>query len=90
VHLGTRTVFATIPHYIFTFGNDATASLPTFLAVPVQLVVNSLYVVTNVPAQIVARLTGVTGASIFPLRPPAPVDIPPVTDLILLESAIAV
>ena len=31
-----------------------------------------LYVATNIPAQIVARLTGVTGASIFPLLPPGP------------------
>jgi len=40
--------------------------------VPVRLIGNLTYVVTNVVAQIVARLTGVTGASIFPLWPPAP------------------
>ena len=39
---------------------------------PVRLIGNLTYVVTNVVAQIVARLTGVTGASIFPLWPPAP------------------
>ena len=35
-----------------------------------------LYVVTNIPAQIVAFLTGVHGASIFPLLPPAPPSFP--------------
>jgi len=34
-------------------------------------------VATNVPAQILARLTGVTGASIFPLLPPPPFTPPP-------------
>ncbi|MGD9622110.1 MAG: hypothetical protein AB7G47_16240 [Mycolicibacterium sp.] len=32
---------------------------------------------TNVPAQIVARLTGVSGASIFPLLPPEEPAPPP-------------
>jgi hypothetical protein len=39
---------------------------------PIPILGNVLYVVTNVPAQIVAWLTGVTGASIFPLLPPGP------------------
>ena len=39
---------------------------------PVPILGDLLYVATNIPAQIVARLTGVTGASIFPLLPPPP------------------
>ncbi len=41
---------------------------------PVRFIGNALYAATNFVAQIVARLTGVTGASIFPLLPP---DLPP-------------
>jgi hypothetical protein len=67
---GLRTIFSTIPYYIYGFRTDLTAGLPGFLAGPVTLVFDGLYVATNVPAQIVAYLTGVTGASIFPLLPP--------------------
>ena len=38
---------------------------------PVDAVGGLIYAGTNVLAQTAARLTGVTGASIFPLRPPA-------------------
>ena len=86
VALGLRTVFATIPYYVYNLTYDAIAQLQAvadqgvFLisplaglaAVAVQLLGNGLYVVTNIPAQLVARLTGVTGASIFPLVPPPP------------------
>jgi len=72
VALSLRTIFATLPYYVYTFGNDIGAELPSFLLVPVQIIFDGLYVVTNVPAQIVALLTGVTGATIFPLLPPAP------------------
>jgi hypothetical protein len=77
VALSLRTIFATVPYYVYTLGNDIGAGLPSFLLVPVQIVFDGLYVVTNVPAQIVALLTGVTGASIFPLLPPEPPVFPP-------------
>jgi hypothetical protein len=64
VALSLRTIFATIPYYVWTLNNDGT--------IPVPLLGNVLYMVTNVPAQIIARLTGVTGARIFPLLPPGP------------------
>lgn len=64
VALSLRTIFATIPYYVWTLNNDGT--------IPVPLLGDVLYVATNIPAQIVARLTGVTGASIFPLFPPGP------------------
>ncbi len=61
--LSLRTIFATIPYYVWTLTNDGTLPSP---------IGEVLYVVTNIPAQIVARLTGVTGARIFPLLPPGP------------------
>ncbi len=51
------------------------------------------HVATNVPAQIVALLTGVTGvtgASIFPLLPPAPPVFPPTEEATRLDSTILV
>jgi hypothetical protein len=64
VPLSLRTIFATIPYYVWTLTNDGTLPFP--------ILGDVLYVVTNIPAQIVARLTGVTGARIFPLLPPGP------------------
>lgn len=102
VALSVRTIFTSIPYFIYTFTYDtidqlkAVAKQDIFLVsalaglavVPVQLVGNLLYVATNIPAQIVARLTGVTGASIFPLVAPPPSTWPPaqlnVPDLALL------
>ncbi|MDY6995765.1 MAG: alkaline phosphatase family protein [Actinomycetota bacterium] len=86
VALGIRTVAATVPYLVYGFRQDITAQLQQiadqgiFLIsplaglaiVPVRLVADLTYVVTNVVAQVVARLTGVQGASIFPLWPPAP------------------
>jgi hypothetical protein len=77
VALSLRTVFATVPYYIYQFKNDAGASLPSFLVVPVGLIFDGLYLATNIPAQIVAFATGVSGASIFPLFPPPPPTFPP-------------
>jgi hypothetical protein len=79
VPLTLRTIFATVPYYVFTLGQDAGAGLPSFLVVPVQLLFDGLYVATNIPAQIVAFATGVTGASIFPLFPPEPPNFPSTT-----------
>lgn len=76
VALGLRTIFATIPYVIYEFGNDFAGDVPEFLVVPVKILFDGLYVATNVPAQIIALLTGVSGASIFPLLPPPPPDFP--------------
>ncbi len=78
--LATRTIFATVPMVIYDLTNDIVAAVTGFLpgllgelvALPVRIIGDLLYMATNVPAQIVARLTGVTGASIFPLLPPEP------------------
>ncbi|MGE2729009.1 alkaline phosphatase family protein [Mycolicibacterium vaccae] len=84
--LGARTVFSSIPYFVqnltisLTSGLQDIADMEIFLVsllakvaiAPVQLLGDVLYVATNIVAQIVARLTGVTGASIFPLWPPTP------------------
>ena len=64
VALSLRTIFATLPYYVWTLTNDGT--------LPIPILGDVLYVATNIPAQIVAWLTGVTGASILPLLPPGP------------------
>ncbi len=85
--LALRTIFATVPYYVYGFGNDVVAGVPSFLVVPVKIVFDGLYVVTNVPAQVVAMLTGVTGASIFPLLPPPPPMFPPAEEATLVDAA---
>ncbi|UXA10802.1 alkaline phosphatase family protein [Mycobacterium sp. SMC-8] len=88
--LGARTIFASVPYYVDMLTNGITASLQSIVdqdiflistlaalaIIPVRIVGGLTYVGTNVVAQIVARLTGVTGASIFPLWPPAPPSFP--------------
>ncbi|GAB3226032.1 alkaline phosphatase family protein [Mycolicibacterium hippocampi] len=90
IALGVRTVFASVPYFVdeitigLTSALQGIADLEIFLIsplaalaiVPVQFIGDLVYVATNVVAQIVARLTGVTGASIFPLWPPAPPSFP--------------
>ncbi|KAA0097879.1 phosphodiesterase [Mycolicibacterium sp. P1-18] len=86
VALGLRTIFSTIPYYVFTFGNDNLAGLPSFLVLPAKILFDGLYVITNVPAQVVAFLTGVSGARIFPVLPPAPPMFPPSEDATLMTA----
>lgn len=88
VALGVRTVFASVPYYVLTFGKDIVAALPSFLSGPAQIVIDGLYVITNIPAQIVSFLTGVSGARIFPLLPPAPPAFTPEQDAILPDAVL--
>jgi hypothetical protein len=60
VALSLRTIFATIPYYVYNFTSGGTQ--------PIPILGDVLYVATNIPAQIVAWLTGVTGASISRCR----------------------
>ncbi len=60
VALGARTIFASIPYFIMDFT----------VGTPFAFVGDILYVPTNLVAQVVALLTGVHGARIFPLLPP--------------------
>jgi Type I phosphodiesterase / nucleotide pyrophosphatase len=95
--LGVRTVFASIPYFLVDIvdgvvgelravsAQDTLLSPLAYLAIgPVQFAGDALYVATNVLAQVVARLTGVTGASIFPLLPPELPDLqmPDLTTLV--------
>jgi hypothetical protein len=66
VALVVRTIAATIPYAIFTAFDGLATEVPDFLVFPVQLVGAILYQATNIPAQIIARLTGVTGNQIIP------------------------
>lgn len=85
--LGVRTVFASVPYFLNQGFDAVTAQLESIAAqhifvisplaqamtVPVQLVGSLTYAATNAVAQVVARLTGVTGASLVPIfMPPLP------------------
>lgn len=78
MRLTMRTIFTTVPYYLRLFGDNITQSLPSALAGPVQQTLDAVYVGINIPVQIVAKLTGVEGASTFPrVAPPRP-DFQPV------------
>lgn len=90
IALSVRTIAATIPYYVDNIVNGITSGLQSLadqdiflisplaaLAIlPVKLIGDIVYIAVNIPAQIIARLTGVTGASIFPLVRPAPPSFP--------------
>lgn len=94
VTLGLRTVVTSVPYFVFGATNQlvggladlAEAGIPLISLVakiaiiPVQFAGDLAYVATNLAAQIVAKLTGVEGASIFPLWPPAPPSVQPQPD----------
>ena len=81
--LGARTIFASIPYFVVQFTDSATSALQaiadqdiflisplaSLAIVPVQLLGDLLYIPTNILAQVVAWLTGVSNTSIFPLLP---------------------
>ncbi|MBI5336180.1 MAG: alkaline phosphatase family protein [Mycolicibacterium rufum] len=94
LRLGLRTIVTSVPYFVFGATTQLTAGLQGLVdqgiplislvakiaIIPVQFVGDLAYVATNLAAQIVAKLTGVEGASIFPLWPPAPPSIPPQPD----------
>lgn len=93
VALGVRTIFTSIPYFLVDIvdgivggiksvaaQNIPVVSLLAGLAVgPVRFIGDLGYVATNFVAQIVARVTGVTGASIYPFWPPAAPNFPSYT-----------
>lgn len=93
IALGVRTIFTSIPYFLVDIvdgivggiksvaaQNIPVVSVLAGLAVgPVRLIGDLGYVATNFVAQIVARITGVTGASIYPFWPPAAPDFPSYT-----------
>ncbi|MCG7597669.1 alkaline phosphatase family protein [Mycobacterium sp. PSTR-4-N] len=92
--LALRTIVTSVPYFVFGATNQLTSGLQDLVdlgiplvslvakvaIIPVQLGGDLVYVATNLAAQIVAKLTGVEGASIFPLWPPAPPAIEPQPD----------
>jgi len=81
LRLGLRTLVATVPYAVYTLvtgladPGDCSSftcvlfevnSLPELLAVPILFLGAVLYQAVNIPAQIIVRLTGVTGNSIIP------------------------
>lgn len=93
VALGVRTIFTSIPYFLVDIvdgivggiksvaaQNIPVVSLLAGLAVgPVRFIGDLGYVATNFVAQVVARITGVTGASIYPFWPPAAPNFPSYT-----------
>lgn len=92
LRLGVRTVFATIPYYVEDIRADLIGQVPPILLLPANLLFDGLYIVTNVPAQIVAFATGVWGVRFLPVLPAEIPDFPqpPVTVSDSLTRAIAV
>lgn len=76
LRLGARTVFATIPYYVEELRAGVIGQLPAILVLPANLLFDGLYIVTNVPAQVVAFATGVWGVRFFPLVPAEIPDFP--------------
>ncbi|KRE33070.1 phosphodiesterase [Mycobacterium sp. Soil538] len=86
-----RTIVTSVPYFVFGATTQLTAGLQDLAdqgiplislvakitIIPVQFIGDLAYVATNLAAQIVAKLTGVEGASIFPLWPPAPPSVQP-------------
>lgn len=64
--LGSRTVAATIPYYVYDPIQGIVDSVPDFLRLPVSWVGAGVYQTLNIPAQIYVRFTGVTGNQIIP------------------------
>jgi hypothetical protein len=87
--LAWRTIAMTIPYVIYTaFADISTGN--EFLDFAIKFVGAIAYNIANIPAQIVARITGVTGNSILPVdfwpytptpgtqtEPPEPVTVNP-------------
>lgn len=66
ISLMIRSIAGIIPYSIFTVFDSLASSVPEFLQLPVQFIGAVIYQMFNIPAQIIARLTGVTGNQIIP------------------------
>ena len=64
--LAVRTIATTVPYIVYTLVDDLAAAVPEFLQFGVELIGAVIYQIVNIPAQIIARLTGVTGNNIIP------------------------
>jgi hypothetical protein len=94
VALDLRTVATIIPFEVYDLKHSTSVQLQQIVDMDIPLIsplvalasvaaaifFDGLYVVTNVPAQIGAQVTGVTGASILPLLPPDWPTFPPIPE----------
>lgn len=66
LRLTWRTIVATVPYGIYTLSTSIAGKVPSFLSTPVLFVGAVIYQMVNIPAQVIVRLTGVTGNQIIP------------------------
>ena len=66
VSLTSRTIAVTIPYLMYDPISNLVDSMPDFLQAPVSWVGAGVYQSVNIPVQIWARITGVTGNQIIP------------------------
>lgn len=98
IALDLRTIVGFVPYFVYSVFNGLTADMSSPFKLPIQFVGAVLYQLVNIPAQIIARLTGVTGNQIIPpdLWPYTPVPgvqpLPPAppTATVPAQEAIAV
>lgn len=79
LRLDSRSIVMTIPSVVYDQVTNVVNSVPSFLQAPVSWIGAGVYQSVNIPAQIWARLTGVTGNQIIPpvLNPFLPAGAPP-------------
>jgi hypothetical protein len=66
IALDLRTIVGFVPYFVYSVFNGLTADMTGPLKLPIQFLGAVLYQAVNIPAQIIARLTGVTGNQIIP------------------------
>ena len=66
LRLSWRTIVATVPYTVYTLSTAIADKVPSFLSKPVLFVGAVIYQMVNIPAQLIVRLTGVTGNQIIP------------------------
>jgi hypothetical protein len=66
IALDLRTIVGFVPYFVYSVFNGLTADMSGPLKLPIQFIGAVLYQAVNIPAQIIARLTGVTGNQIIP------------------------
>ncbi|MEZ0358618.1 alkaline phosphatase family protein [Mycobacterium sp. SA01] len=96
IALDLRTVAGFVPYFVYSLFNGLTADMTGPFKLPIQFVGAVLYQLVNIPAQIIARLTGVTGNQIIPpdLWPYTPVPgvqpLPPAPPTATVPTPVAI
>lgn len=66
IALDLRTVVGFVPYFVYSVFDGLTADMSSPFKLPIQVLGAVLYQLVNIPAQMIARLTGVTGNQIIP------------------------